>query len=116
MTAKRLWASLEMEAYDKYYSWVKGTLDSLEAQGKEKREAPKVDSLSLLPDGLRAALREHPQEMLRALLANKALVRLPENDFEDVVKLFRDHSDALALEAPVRGKESGAKRLRFGAT
>lgn len=99
MTAKRLWASLEMEAYDKYYSWVKGTLDSLEAQGKEKREAPKVDSLSLLPEGLRAALREHPQEMLRALLANKALVRLPENDFEDVVKLFRDHSDALALEA-----------------
>lgn len=99
MTAKRLWASLEMEAYDKYYSWVKGTLDSLEAQGKEKREAPKVDSLSLLPEGLRAALREHPQEMLCALLANKALVRLPENDFEDVVKLFRDHSDALALEA-----------------
>ena len=99
MTAKRLWASLEMEAYDKYYSWVKGTLDSLEAQGKEKREAPKVDSLSLLPDGLRAALREHPQEMLRALLANKALVRLPENDFEDVVKLFRDHSEALALES-----------------
>ena len=88
-----------MEAYDKYYSWVKGTLDSLEAQGKEKREAPKVDSLSLLPEGLRAALREHPQEMLCALLANKALVRLPENDFEDVVKLFRDHSDALALEA-----------------
>lgn len=110
MTAKRLWASLEMEAYDEYYSWVKRTLHSLEAQGKEKTEAPKVDSLSLLPDGLRAALRKHPQEMLRALLANKALVRLPENDFEDVVKLFRDHSDALALEAraweKIRSKEA----------